>query len=59
MNHSKLLCKSRMTSRDFRKTMESLLERQAIRALEEEVGYRNRIKMSYSLNPVLEHVDLN
>ncbi len=59
MNHSRLLCKTRMTSRDFRKTLESLLERQAILRHEEQIGYRNRVKMDYSLNPVLEHVDLN
>ena len=59
LNHSKLLCKARMNSRDFRKILESLMERQALQAIHEEVGYQNRMKISYSLNPVLEHVDLN
>ncbi|MCB5285481.1 MAG: DUF3987 domain-containing protein [Candidatus Cloacimonetes bacterium] len=59
LGHSRLLCKSRMPSRDFRKCVESLVERQAIIFHERDSGYRNRVSMVYSLNPVLNDVDIS
>jgi len=59
MDHSRLLCKTCLTAREFRACIESLIERQAILAHEQEVGYRNRVCFSYSLNPVLKDLDLN
>ncbi len=59
LGHSRLLCKSRMPSRDFRKCVESLVERQAILCHERDSGYRNRVSLIYSLNPVLNDVDIS
>ncbi len=58
MTHSRLLNKSRMTSREFRNCVQSLIERQAILCHEDEIGYRNRVSIKYSLNPVLGGVDI-
>ena len=59
LNHSKLFNKTGLNKFEFRKSIEGLIERQAILPFEEEVGYRNRMKMSYILNPVLGKVELN
>ncbi len=59
LGHSRLLCKSRMPSRDFRKCVESLIERQAIICHEDEIGYRNRVSLRYGLNPVLTDIDIS
>ncbi len=58
MGHSRLLCKTRMPSRDFRKCIESLIERQAI-LCHEETGYHNKVGLKYTLNPVLEGIDIS
>ncbi|MBW6514435.1 MAG: hypothetical protein K0B87_06730, partial [Candidatus Syntrophosphaera sp.] len=58
MAHSKLLCKSGLTSRELRQCMESLVERQAVICHEQDSGYRNRISLIYSLNSALIDVDL-
>jgi hypothetical protein len=57
MAHFRLLSKSKMTSRELRSCMESLIERQAV-ICHEETGYRNRVGLKYSLNPVLADVEL-
>ena len=59
MTHSRLLNKSRMTSREFRNCVQSLIERQAILCHEDEIGYHNRVGMKYTLNPVLEDVEIS
>lgn len=59
MTHSRLLCKSRMVSRDFRKSIESLIERQAIISHEKDSGYKNRVSLRYCLNPVLDEIDIS
>jgi len=59
LNHSKLFNKTGLNKFEFRKSIEGLIERQAILPFEEEVGYRNLMKMSYILNPVLGKVELN
>lgn len=56
--HSRLLCKSHLTSREFRSCMESLVEKQAVICHEEPVGYRNRISLKYTLNPVLNDLEI-
>jgi len=48
-----------MPSRDFRKCVESLIERQAIICHEDEIGYRNRVSLRYGLNPVLADIDIS
>jgi hypothetical protein len=58
LSHSRLLCKSKLTSREFRACIESLIERQAI-ICHEETGYRNRVGLHYNLNPVLNDIDLD
>jgi hypothetical protein len=58
MSHSRLLCKSRLSSREFRAVMESLTERQAV-VCHEIKGYRNKMGLVYTLNPVLANVDLD
>jgi len=57
VKHSRLLCKSRMDSREFRAVIESLIEKQGIIAFENRI-YNNRIMMEYQLNPVLQNVKL-
>ncbi|MDD4223045.1 MAG: DUF3987 domain-containing protein [Candidatus Cloacimonetes bacterium] len=59
LGHSRMLCKSRMPSRDFRKCIESLIERQAIISHEDDIGYRNRVALRYTLNPVLSDIDIS
>ncbi len=59
LTHSRLLCKSKLNSREFRVCVESLLERQAMIMNENYIGYRNRVCCEYILNPVLAGVDLN
>jgi hypothetical protein len=58
LSHSRLLCKSKLTSREFRACIESLIERQAL-ICHEETGYRNRVGLHYNLNPVLNDIDLD
>ncbi len=56
--HSRLLCKSRLTSREFRACMESLIERQAVLCHDHVAN--NRLKaLSYSLNPVLNNIEIS
>ncbi len=57
VKHSRLLCKSRMDSREFRAVIESLIEKQGIIAHENRI-YNNRVQMEYQLNPVLRNVKL-
>ncbi len=57
VKHSRLLCKSRMDSREFRSVIEGLIEKQGIIAHENRI-YNNRIQMEYQLNPVLENVKI-
>lgn len=52
MTHSRLLCKSKMGSRDFRVCMDSLIEKQGV-LFEETTGYNNRLARKYRINPVL------
>ena len=58
MTHSRLLNKSRMTSREFRNCIQSLIERQAI-LCHEHRGTNNKIALEYSLNPVLAGIDIS
>ncbi len=58
LTHSRLLCKSRLTSREFRTCMESLIERQAVIAHDRK-AINNKIAFEYVLNPVLIGVDVN
>jgi len=48
MTHSRLLCLSHMTSREFRGCIESLIERQAIICHNREAG-NNKIALRYVL----------
>jgi len=57
VKHSRLLCKSRMDSREFRAVIESLIEKQGIIAHENRI-YNNRVQMEYQLNPVLRNVKI-
>jgi len=58
MTHSRLLNKSRMTSREFRNCIQSLIERQAI-LCHEHRATNNKIALEYSLNPVLAGIDIS
>ena len=58
MTHSRLLCLSHMTSREFRGCIESLIERQAI-ICHEHRATNNKIALEYSLNPVLAGIDIS
>ncbi|MBW6513439.1 MAG: hypothetical protein K0B87_01640 [Candidatus Syntrophosphaera sp.] len=58
MAHFRLLCKSKMTSRELRQCMETLIERKAV-ICHEEMGYRNKVGLRYSLNPVLADIELD
>ncbi len=55
--HSRLLCKSRLTSREFRACMESLIERQAVVCHDQVANNRLRA-LSYNLNPVLCGIEI-
>jgi hypothetical protein len=57
LSHSRLLCKSKLTSREFRACIESLIERQAVVAHDRVANNRLRA-FEYSLNPVLSDVEL-
>jgi len=57
MTHSRLLCLSHMTSREFRSCIESLIERQAVICHNREAG-NNKIALRYVLNPVLSNIDI-
>lgn len=59
LTYSRLLCKSLLTAREFRGCIESLIERQAIIAHEIDSGYKNRVSLVYTLNPALNHLDIN
>lgn len=50
--HHRLMTASRLTGFDFRRCMESLVERQAVICIERK-GYQNRTERFYKLNPVL------
>lgn len=50
--HHRLLSASKLTGFDFRRAIESLVERQAVICIERK-GYQNRIARFYRLNPVL------
>lgn len=52
MPHHRLLTASRLTGYDFRRSIESLIERQALICIERK-EYQNRIARYYKLNPVL------
>ena len=57
VKHSRLLCKSRLDSREFRGVIDSLIEKQGVIAHENRI-YNNRVMMEYQLNPVLQNVKL-
>ncbi|MCK9309435.1 MAG: DUF3987 domain-containing protein [Candidatus Cloacimonetes bacterium] len=50
--HHRLLSASRMTAQEFRRCLDSLIERQGLICIERK-GYQNRIERFYRLNPVL------
>jgi len=50
--HHRLLTASKLTGLDFRRAMESLIERQGVICIERK-GYQNRTARFYRLNPVL------
>ncbi len=50
--HHRVLSASRMTAHEFRRCMDSLVERQAVIYIERR-GYNNRLERYYMLNPVL------
>ncbi|MDD2231049.1 MAG: hypothetical protein PHY48_16800, partial [Candidatus Cloacimonetes bacterium] len=50
--HHRLLSASRMTAQEFRRGVDSLIERQGLICIERK-GYQNRIERFYRLNPVL------
>jgi len=50
--HHRLLSASKLTGLDFRRAIESLVERQGVVCIERR-GYQNRIARYYKLNPVL------
>ncbi len=53
ISHSRLLTASRMNGRDFNTCINSLVDKQAVIAMDIGVGYNNRIARQYRLNPVL------
>lgn len=53
ISHSRLLTASRMNARDFNSCMGSLVEKQAVVAMDVSIGYHNRNAKEYQLNPVL------
>jgi len=57
MTHSRLLNKSKMTSKEFRFCIESLVERQAVLCHDWQAG-NNRSASEYSLNPILIQAEL-
>jgi hypothetical protein len=57
MTHSRLLNKSKMTSKEFRFCIESLIERQAVLCHDWQAG-NNRSASEYSLNPILIQAEL-
>ena len=50
--HHRLLSASKLTGFDFRRCIESLIERQGVICIERK-GYQNRVARFYRLNPVL------
>ncbi len=58
MTHSRLLCRAHMTSREFRYCMESLIERQAV-ICHSSLASNNKLGLKYTLNPVLEDLDIS
>lgn len=53
ISHSRLLTASRMNGRDFNTCINSLVDKQAVIAMDISVGYNNRNARQYRLNPVL------
>jgi len=53
ISHSRLLTASRMNGRDFNTCINSLVEKQAVIAMDKSIGYNNRNAKQYRLNPVL------
>lgn len=53
ISHSRLLTASRMNARDFNSCMSSLVEKQAVVAMDVSIGYHNRNAKEYQMNPVL------
>jgi hypothetical protein len=50
--HHRLLSATKLTGLEFRRSIESLIERQGVICIERKV-YQNRVAMFYKLNPVL------
>jgi hypothetical protein len=53
IQHSDLLTASRMSAKEFNTCISSLVEKQAVIAMDRGIGYNNRTEGFYRLNPVL------